>query len=663
MICRDERKQKSVSIKRTANGYVTRYVRVLMAIVATAILIASWKQVRADFTFGTPINLGPIVNRGPNVNSPYLDVSAGISSDGLALYFASDRPGGYGGMDLYVATRQTTDDDWGDPVNLGPVVNSWAYEDAPSISPDGLSLYFSDGLFLTSVPHRPGGYGGGDIWVTTRESVDDEWGPPVNLGNSVNSSSYEGEPEIAPDGLTLFFDSKKPGGYGNVDLWITTRPSADAPWGPSVNFGSSVNTSGFEGQPSISSDGLTLYLCAGDYRGHANAENLWATTRPSTTGLWGTPVRLSTLVNMWPFQASPEISPDGLSLYFVSALPGSDSYDLFVSTRESTSDPFEHRMGVSGIDANPRISANGLELYFASDRPGGIGNGDVWVATRDTTEDEWGEPTNLGPQVNSKYDDILPFLTADGLELYISSNRPGTYGWLDIWVSKRTSLSDPWQSPVNLGSPINASSADDGQVLTEDGLSMYYCSCYQNDSRGRCDLYVTTRNSVNHPWQTPVNLGYAVNSAYQDWTPSVTPNGNILLFGSSRPVSSGGWSIWFSRRTGEPHEWSAAREVGPAINTSFEQASPYLSPDGSTLYFQSNRPGEVGGWDIWKSKITPIVDFNGGDGVDFRDFSQLADYWLSTESSADIAPLPFGDDKVDWRDVAVLAGYWLDGSL
>ena len=99
------------------------------------------------------------MNLGPTVNSPDMDGQPCITSDGLALIFCSDRPGGFGDWDIWVTTRATKDDDWGAPINLGPLVNTSAGEAEPSISPDGRVLYFSD----WSLP-RPDGVGNTDLW-------------------------------------------------------------------------------------------------------------------------------------------------------------------------------------------------------------------------------------------------------------------------------------------------------------------------------------------------------------------------------------------------------------------------------------------------------------------------------------------------------------------
>ncbi len=289
--------------------------KMLAILVLTLGLIAS--VANADFTFGTPTNLGPPVNSSAEEGGP------SISADGLSLFF-HNRPGGSGNLDLWVATRTTTDDDWGEPVNLGPTVKSSYGDGSPCISADGLSLYFSSG--------RPGGSGNADLWVATRPTTAADWGTPVNLGPTVNSGAGEIFPSISADGLQLYFSEWevfRPGGYGNSDMWVTTRDTKNGVWGLPVNLGMAVNTS---------------------YR-----------------------------------------------------------------------------------DSGPSISADGLKLFFSSNRPGGYGPDDIWVTTRRTISDPWGTPVNLGPAVNSSSGNGGPSISADGLSLFFHSNRPGGLGNADLW--------------------------------------------------------------------------------------------------------------------------------------------------------------------------------------------------------------------------------------
>jgi Tol biopolymer transport system component len=141
-------------------------------------------------------------------------MGASISTHGLELYFQSNRAGGFGQEDIYVSIRATVSDPWGKAVNLGSMVNSPAIDGQPGISPDGLALFFNSG--------RPDGFGDIDIWVTIRPTKNDEWGVPMNLGPIVNTSAGEAEPCLSFDGRILYFSDwwlPRPEGKGNIDLW------------------------------------------------------------------------------------------------------------------------------------------------------------------------------------------------------------------------------------------------------------------------------------------------------------------------------------------------------------------------------------------------------------------------------------------------------------
>ena len=260
---------------------------------------------KADFTFGTPTNVGPNVNTASGEGGW---VGLSISADGLSLYFDCSRSGGYGSADLWVTTRATTSDDWDEPVNLGPVVNSSARDSGPSISADGLSLYFSS--------NRPGAVGGDDLWVATRETTADDWGAPSNLGPVVNSSDGDYMSYISVDGLSLYFSSTRSGGLGLRDLWMTTRATTDDEWGEPVNLGPTVNTASNERRMWISSDGLMLLFQSDRPRTSGYVE-IYMTTRATTNDDWTEPVKLGPPVSVTS-DISPIVSSDGHTLYFSS---------------------------------------------------------------------------------------------------------------------------------------------------------------------------------------------------------------------------------------------------------------------------------------------------------------------------------------------------------
>jgi len=111
---------------------------------------------------------------------------------------------------------------FGEPTNLDVTVNSSADDMHPTISADGLSLFFHS--------RRAGGSGAADLWVTERPAVSAPWGIPENLGGLVNSSAEDLAPSISSDGLSLFFHSNRSGGRGSLDLWVSTRATPEDVW-------------------------------------------------------------------------------------------------------------------------------------------------------------------------------------------------------------------------------------------------------------------------------------------------------------------------------------------------------------------------------------------------------------------------------------------------
>lgn len=312
-------------------------------------------------------------------------------------------------------------------------------------------------------------------------------------------------------------------------------------------------------------------------------------------------------------------------------------------------------------DGTTYISPDGLSLYFGSDRPGGHGQYDIWVTTRPTKGDDWGTPVNLGPTVNSSSDDGCPRISADGLSLYFGSNRAGGSGGYDIWVTTRASVSEPWGEPVNLGPTVNSNQWDASSSITADGLSLFFGSNREKTGTSHsnfCYIYKTTRPTRNDPWGEPVRLGPTVNPGleYDSDYPSISADGRILFFSSNRPGGiEDSWDLWMATRPTEDDEWDTAVNLGPTVNDSFHDLWPSISSDGSTLFFLSKRPGGLGGEDIWQASVESIVDLNADGIVDAADMCIIVDNWGTDESLCDIGPTPFGDGIVDVQDLIVLA--------
>ena len=275
--------------------------------------------------------------------------------------------------------------DWSPPVNIGPPVNTGLAEIAPVLSKDGLSLYF---VRTASA----GGFGGQDIWVSQRASIDDAWGFPLNLGSTINTAFNEFGVSLTLDGHTLYFASNRPG-VGGQDLYVSRRHNKrdDFGWQPPVNL-ESINTVANEILAAHFEDDLTgvttLYF---------------ASNRPG--GLGGDDIYVSTLLPDETF--GPPVLVEALS---------SPSADI-----------------------QPSIRRDGLEIFLASPRVGTHGGLDLWVSRRASTSDPWSIPVNLGP-LNSASNDARASLSFDGTELYFKSNRDGNQ---DFYRSTRTKLREP----------------------------------------------------------------------------------------------------------------------------------------------------------------------------------------------------------------------------
>ena len=310
----------------------------------------------------------------------------------------------------------------------------------------------------------------------------------------------------------------------------------------------------------------------------------------------------------------------------------------------------------SANEKGPSISADGLTLYFRSARSGTQGPGDLWVTTRSSTHDKWGDPENLGATINSWGQDDEPDISADGLELYFYSQL-GAASDADLWVARRDTNSDIWSQPVNLGSMVNSSQHDWDPSISADGLELYFNSDRPGGS-GNSDLWVTTRATKEDPWSEPVNLGPTVNSLVNDASPEISDEGLMLFFVSARPGGYSDADIWVTTRATSEDDWGFPVNLGPKVNTTYAEFSPSISADGLWLYFcdyTSPRPGGHGGEDLWQAPIIPILDLNGDGIIDSADMCIMVYHWGENYSLCDIGPTPLGDGIVDVQDLIILS--------
>jgi hypothetical protein len=223
------------------------------------------------------------------VNSSSIDQQPALSKDGLSLYFATNRVGGPGGLDIWVAQRACVDGcPWMPPQALGPNVNGSFPDISPSLSRDGHQLFFS-----SQRPHNhcsppaPPQCTNRDLWVSYRENTHDDfgWGEAVNLGDFINSpgeeiapSYFENDDAGVPQ---LFFNRGAVGG----DIFVSELQ--DGVWGAATEV-TELNTPGTDQRPSISHDGREIYF----YSDRDGVNRLWIARRQSVTSTWSTPERV-----------------------------------------------------------------------------------------------------------------------------------------------------------------------------------------------------------------------------------------------------------------------------------------------------------------------------------------------------------------------------------
>ena len=272
---------------------------------------------------------------------------------------------------------------WSTPVNMGMPINTTMNDVGAVLSRNGLSLYMHT--------NRDGGLGMNDLWVAQRDCKTCPWKPPVNLGPVINTPENDGGANFTPDGKTMFFNSRRPGGFGGNDLYVTHRedPCDDFGWGPPVNLGSDVNTAEDEERVSYSPKEDAIYFARG-----ANNQN--------RANIWIAP-----------------ITKDGVTLGFATEVT-----ELNHPTVN---------------DGGATVRRDGKEIIFWSNRA--TPQGDLFVSTRQHRKDPWSTPQII-PELNSPASEIAATLSWDARTVIITSNRTGSLGAMDFWMSTRSKGDD-----------------------------------------------------------------------------------------------------------------------------------------------------------------------------------------------------------------------------
>jgi outer membrane protein OmpA-like peptidoglycan-associated protein len=210
----------------------------------------------------------------------------------------------------------------------------------------------------------------------------------------------------------------------------------------------------------------------------------------STDGVWGNIKQVTLPISTKKTNiATAGLSPDGQTLYLYRTKDNGDIYQSHLTNNTwAKPRPMGKNINSTGKESSITISADGKTFYFVSDRPGGYGMGDIYVTTMDS-KGKWSAPKNLGPVINTQYDEQGVFLSPDGNTLYFSSTGHNTMGGYDIFKSVHDS--GHWSAPENMGYPINTPGDDIYFTMPANKKHAYYSSD-QKGGKGNMDMYMIT---------------------------------------------------------------------------------------------------------------------------------------------------------------------------
>lgn len=251
------------------------------------------------------------------------------------------------------------------------------------------------------------------------------------------------------------------------------------------NLGANINTANNEYFPYLTPDGKILALT----RMQNNQEDIYIAQIKDSSFLLATSIGSN--INSYENEGAETMNAEGTILFFTSCnkFDGFGSCDIYYTqkTGNGWSDPkgIGKPINTANWEAQPSFSSDAKAMYFSSNRPGGFGGRDIWVSYLDE-EMKFSEPVNLGPNVNTKFDDQCPFIHADNQTLYFTSNGWPGMGNADIFITRKTDTG--WTKAENIGYPINTETDDNGLTVAYDGKTAFLSS-NRKGGFGGLDLY------------------------------------------------------------------------------------------------------------------------------------------------------------------------------
>ncbi len=384
-----------------------------------------------------------------------------LTADELILAFsASDIAGGHGGYDLWIAERVDRFSPFTDVRNI-EAANTSSTELAPYISPDGLHLYFASDR-----------NGPRQLFYAERPGRDEPFGYPVCLSALDMPGRYNSQPCLSADGSVLYFLHQTGEDRATRDIYISHAVAAGASaWRDPVPL-DEVNTDVHDKAPFLSYDGLTLYFSRDNVPG--GFARIYQATRASVFEPFSSGREIVTLTEVGAHVAHPWVSPDELRLYYYSA--GGSRRRLRIAERPSRGAAwmpagFVSELNALGDVANPSLTADELVIVFdALDFEGGLGDRDLWMASRPAVGQPFTDVTNL-TLLNTAGPDGHAALSPDGLTLYYASSPTGVS---QIFRATRSSRDELFGPPEHLSVFDTSDGCSAYPCISADGQTFYF---------------------------------------------------------------------------------------------------------------------------------------------------------------------------------------------
>lgn len=289
-------------------------------------------------------------------------------------------------------------------------------------------------------------------------------------------------------------------------LGIGLTGTASASWQTPVNLGATVNSAADEWYPVLARDGSFMIFVSNRAGGFGDSD-LWISRR--VDGEWQTPQDLGAAVNTSSSESAPSLANGDSTLYFVSASTGhGDIYTCpLVNGVPGTRTKVPYPISTAWLDCCPVVSRDGNRLYICSDRSGTFGADDIWVSQRSGSS--WSTPVNLGPTVNTAEDDLPRWLSDDGRTMLICSTRTDGLGDADIWITENDGTQ--WSAPVNPGAPLNSAAAELGAWIADGKGSVHgpiYIGSGRDGGLGGWDIWTADEDVTVVPEPRPGAFGY-----------------------------------------------------------------------------------------------------------------------------------------------------------